>query len=185
MPTKLVDTFAEREALEAVRADLATVISGTVKAGFKVQRKDVLGVITASGLLRRRSRTTATGTGFATNSTIGQVADAGVFAPGDVLKTDAGVTIGTVLTVDTTLTPNAVTLTANAAVAVASAAFVVGSDGSQVATSISDQTTDGTGDTTISIFIGGFLKEAGLRGLDASAKTELGGVSTVGGIFKF
>lgn len=185
MPTKLVQTFAERESLEALRADLAVVIPGTVKSGFKVQRKDVLGVISASSMLRRRSRTTATGTGFATNSTIGQVADSSVFAPGDVLKAADGTIIGTVLTVDPTVTPNSVTLTANAAVAVAASGVVVASDGSQVAACIADQESDGTGDTTINIFISGLLKEAILRGLDATAKSELGGRSLPGGIFKF
>ena len=33
--------------------------------------------------------------------------------------------------------------------------------------------------------ISALLDEAKLRGLDATAKTQLGGVSVVGGIFKF
>ena len=80
---------------------------------------------------------------------------------------------------------NVITLTGNAAVAVAAGAAVLGSDGSQVAKSVSDDDTDGTADANTSTIISGLLVESKLRGLDSTAKAELGGVSTVGGIFKF
>jgi hypothetical protein len=183
MPTTVTETFERREPLEATKPELAVILPLTIADGFKVARKDVVGVITASGLGRRRSRTTATGAGFATNSAVGHVTDASVCAADDVLKNAAGTTIGTVLSVDEDA--NTVTLTGNAAVAVAAGAAVLGSDGSQVAAAIADKGSDGVGDTRISVYIAGLLKEAGLRGLDSTAKTELGGVSTVGGIFKF
>jgi hypothetical protein len=183
MPTTDVQTFDQREVLEALREDLAVTVSLTIKTGYVVARKDVLGVITESGLGRRRARTTAAGAGFATNSAVGHLTDASVFAAGDVLTKSDGMNVGTVQSVD----PNAntVTLTGNAAVAVAAGVAVLASDGSQVAQAIADGASDGVGDTTISVKIGGYLKETGLRGLDSSAKAELGGVSTVGAIFKF
>lgn len=182
-PTRDIETFERREPMEATKPELAVIVPLTIKNDFKVARKDVLGVITASGLGRRRSRALAAGAGFATNADVGYVDDASVFAVDDVLKNAAGTTIGTVEAVD--LIANTVTLVANAAVAVAAGAAVLGSDGSQVAQAIADKGSDGVGDTTISVYIGGFLKQTGLRGLDSTAKTELGGVSTVGGIFKF
>ncbi len=185
MPTRTVEEFSDRAPLEAVRADLAVRVPGLVANGHKVKQGDVLGVITASDKLRRRTRAVAAGAGFATNTPVGRVDDASVFVAGDVLKDGDGATIGTVQSVDTTTTPDTVTLTGNAAVAVAAGEPVFGSDGSQVAKTISDSETDGAGDTNTTQIIGGFLNEAKLRGLDASAKSELGGVSTVGGIFKF
>jgi hypothetical protein len=183
MTTTLVKTFDPRDVLEALKPELAVTVPLTIKTGFAVARKDVLGVITASGLGRRRTRQPVAVTAFATTSPTGQVADASVFAVGDVLKNAAGVTIGTVQSINTTT--NVITLTGNAAVAVGIGADVLGSDGSEVAQAIADGASDGVGDTTISVKIGGYLKQTGLRGLDSTAKTELGGVSTVGGIFKF
>lgn len=182
-PTRDVETFERREALEAMKPELAAIVALTIAAGFIVARKDVLGVITSSGLGRRRTRQPVAVTAFATNSPTGQVADASVFVVGDVLKNAAGVTVGTIQSLN--LTTNVITLAANAAVAVAVGADVLGSDGSQVAQAIADQGSDGVGDTPISVYIAGLLKQTGLRGLDSTAKTELGGVSTVGGIFKF
>lgn len=184
-PTKTVEEFPERISLVAVKADLAALVPAVVALGFIVKQGDVLGVISASSKVRRRTRAAAAGTGFATNSAAGQVDDASVFKAGDVLKNAAGTTIGTVLSIDTTTTPDTVTLTGNAAVAVAAGASVLGSDGSQVAKAISDDETDGTEDANTSVYIGGLLKEPKLRGLDSTAKTELGGASTVGDIFKF
>lgn len=184
-PTTTIETYGDRVPLEAVRADLAVRVSGLVANGHKVKQGRVCGIITASGKMRSRTRTLAAGTGFATDSAVGRVDDASVFVAGDVLKNEAGTTIGTVLSVDTTTTPDTVTLTGNAAVAVAAGAAVLGSDGSQVAKTISDSETDGVGDTNTSQIIGGYLNESKLIGLDASAKSELGGISTVGGIFKF
>jgi hypothetical protein len=184
-PTKDVQTFARRVALEALRPDEAVNYGVTAKDGFAIKQGDVIGVITASGKARRRSRTFAAGTGFAVNSPGGQVDDSSVFVHGDVLTLEDGTVIGTVDTIDATLNPNVVTLTGNAAVAVADDDAVLGSDGSQVAQGISDGATDGVDDTPINIFIAGFLTEALCRGLDASAKEELNGASVIGGIFKF
>jgi hypothetical protein len=183
MPTRTTETFAERDALEAVRVDLAILIGATIANGFKVKRGSVCGEISASGKLRRRSRTNAAGAGFAVDSAIGHVEDASVFVAADVLKNAAGTTIGTVQSVDPVA--NTVTLTGNAGVAVAAGAAVLGSDGSQVAKAISSDESNGVGDTQVAVYIGGPLKEAKLLGLDATAKAELGGVSTIGGIFKF
>ena len=185
MPTKTVETHAERDPLEAVRPDLAVIVPAVAADGHMVKRGDVVGAISASGKVRRRTRTTAAGTGFAVDSPTGRVEDASVFVANDVLKNAAGATVGTVQSVDTTTTPDTVTLTANAAVAVAAGAAVLGSDGSQVAQAISDDETDGAGDANVAVYISGPLKESKLRGLDATAKAELGGASTVGGIFKF
>lgn len=185
MPTKTIETNPEREALEAVCPHLAVAIALTIGNGHIVQRGDVLGVITASGLARRRSRTNAAGTGFADNSPTGQVDDASVFKAGDVLKDAAGNAIGTVLSVDPTTSPDTVTLTGNSASNVAAGVGVVAQDGSQVAKAVSDKGSDGVGDTPINVFIGGYLTESKLRGLDASAKSELAGASVAGGVFKF
>jgi hypothetical protein len=93
----------------------------------------------------------------------------------------AGTTIGTILTV----VVDAITLTGNAAIAVGIGAGVYVGDGSQVAAAIAQDAVDGDGDTPVACFISGLLLEAVLTGLDATAKTELGGVSVAGGIFKF
>src|SRR5690349_10146274 len=96
------------------------MVPATAANGFAVEVGRVVGVITASGKVRKRSRTPATGTGFAVNSPIGHVVENGVFAPGDVLTDAAGNAIGTVAAngIDgTDLTK--VTLTGNAANAVA------------------------------------------------------------------
>jgi hypothetical protein len=185
MPTKTVETFTRREQLEALKSELAVQIPMTVKVGFKAVRGAVMGIITASGLLRRRSRTTTAGTGFSNASPVGQVTDASVFAVGDVLKKTDGTVIGTVQGIDVTTNPDTVTLQANAAVNVAAATDIVASDGSEKAAVIADEATDGAEDTVISPYISGLLKENLLSGLDASAKTELGGRSLPGNIFKF
>lgn len=185
MATKTVETYGRRVSLSVVREDLAVKVAATVADGHIVKVGDAAGMITASELARRRTRTDATGTGFATTSPTGQVVDASVFKAGDVLKNEAGTTIGTVLSVNPAATPDTVTLAANAAVAVAAGASVLGSDGSQVAKFISENETDGAGDTPVTAIIGGFLNESLLRGIDSSARAELGGMSTVGGIFKF
>ncbi len=183
--TTLIEEYPERDALEAVRADLAVLVPATVAANFKVKRGDVCGVITASSKLRRRSRTTANSTGFAVDSPVGHVTDASVFVAGDVLKNAAGATIGTIAAGGVDPVANTVTLTGNAAVAVAAGAAVLGSDGSQVASCISYNETDsGAVDTNVSVYVAGPLKEAKLRGLDATAKAELMGRS-FGGIFLF
>jgi hypothetical protein len=185
MPNRIIEDNTQRKTLEAVRAEMATSVSLTIADTFACQKGDVLGVISATGLGRRRTRQPAAGSGFGTSAATGQVADASVFAEGDVLKNAAGTTIGTIAAGGVNTQTNVLTLTGNAAVAVAAGADVLGSDGSQVAQAIADKETDGVGDTSMNVLIGGFLVEANLRGLDATAKAELGGVSTVGGIFKF
>ena len=186
MPSKTTQTYGKRVALEARRPDLSVIIGVMIKIGFIVKQGDVVGKISASGEYRRRSRTTATGTGFAVDSAVGQVTDASVFAPGDLLKDGNGVMIGIVAAngINVASAPDQVTLIANALVAVAAGAAVVASDGSQVAKGISDEETDGTEAASCRIFIGGYLDETKLRGLDASAKTEMAGASMAGDIFK-
>ena len=178
--SKLIETIAAKTPLEKTRADLAVLTGVTAKDDFAVGRGDVIGVITASGLARRRSRATMT-VAFAVDAATGTVDDATVFVVGDVLKNSAGVTIGTILTI----VGNVITLAANAAVAVAIGANAFGSDGSQTAKGIADEGSDGDGDTPIAVFIGGCLDESLCLRLDATAKTELAGSSRVGGIFKF
>lgn len=182
---KVIADNTARKTLEAVRPEMATSVPLTIADTFACKQGDVLGVTTSSGLGRRRTRQPAAGSGFATTSPTGQVADASVFADGDVLKNAAGTTIGTIAAGGVNTTTNIITLTGNAAVAVAAGADVLGSDGSQVAQAVADKETDGDGDTPINVLITGLLVEANLRGLDATAKAELGGVSTVNGIFKF
>jgi len=185
MPSKTIETYGKKVALEALRADLAVMVGVMVASGFIVKQGDVVGKITASSKYRRRSRTATAGTGFSNASPTGQVTDASVFAKDDVLKKTDGTVIGTVLSIDTTTTPDTVTLTGNAAVNVAADVDVLASDGSQVAQGVSDDETDGTQDTSASVIIGGYLNEWKLRGLDSSAKTELAGSSRAGGVFKF
>lgn len=185
MPTKTLETYGQRKSLEAVRADLAVLLPMTIADGCDCQQGDVLGEINSSGFGRRRTRTPANGAGFLTTSPSGAVEDASLFKAGDVLKNAAGTTIGTVAVGGINKTTNTITLTANAAVAVAAGAAVLGSDGSQVAKAIADAGSDGVGETTVPVFIEGLLKESYLRGLDSTAKTELGGRSTIGGVFIF
>jgi hypothetical protein len=185
MPSKTLKTFGDRVALDAIDNELWAKVGLTFKNGFAVKQGDVVGVISASKLGRRRSRTTGAGTGFAVDSNTGQVDDASVLAVGDVLKSEDGTVIGTVQSIDLATTPDTVALTGNAAVAVAVGDAVMASDGSEVAKGISDEANDGIDDTPGAIFICGLLDESLLRGLDASAKVELCGSSRVNGIFKF
>ena len=185
MPTKTVEEYGERIQLEAVRENLTVSVPVTVKNGFKCEQGDVLGRITSSSLYRRRSRTTVDTTAFGTGSATGKVADPSVFADGDVLKKVDGTLVGTIAVGGINLVTKIITLTANAAVAVADGLPIVASDGSQIAEVIADKDSDGNGDTPINAFIGGFLEEAKLSGLDSTAKDELGGKSTANGIFKF
>ena len=185
MPTKTIETSPERKSLETVRADLAVLLPLTIVAGHACAFGDVLGVIASSGFGRRRTRTTVDTTAFAVDSPTGKVADASLFKDGDVLKNVNGVTIGTIAVGGVNLVTRVITLTGNAAVAVADGMPVLGSDGSQVAKAIADAGSDGDGNTPIDVMIGGFVKESSVNGLDATAKTELGGVSTINGVFKF
>ena len=185
MPSKTIETYGERIALEARKAELACQVGITMQNGAACQQGDVLGEVTSSEKYRRRSRAVAAGAGFALNSATGTVEDAGVFVAGDVLKNAAGATVGTIAAGGVNTSTNTITLTGNAAVAVAAGEAVLGSDGSQTAKAIADEANDGTAETQIPTFVCGLLLEGRLRGLDASAKTELGGASVAGGIFKF
>lgn len=181
MPTKEIGNYQDPRSLAAVRVDLLVEINATVKDGFSCERAEVMGIITASGLARRRTRSLVKTTAFAANSPNGTVEDSTKFRAGDVLKNAAGVTVGTIQSI----VGNNITLTGNAAVAVAIDAAVYASDGSEVAKFIADDGSDGDGDTTITAIVGGYLEESLIAGLDATAKTELGGISLPGGIFKF
>lgn len=181
MPSKIIQTDAAKVPLEKMRPDLAVEFGVTAKNGYAIGRGDVVGIVTSDGLARRRSRAAVTGTAFTTGTATGTVDDATVFKVGDVLKNSAGVSVGTILTI----AGNLITLAANAGVAVATAANVFGSDGSDVAKCIADEGSDGLTQTQIATFIGGYLDESQILRLDATAKTDLGGVSAIGGIFKF
>ncbi len=181
MGTKIIGTYTDPRSLAEVRADLLVEINATVKNGYMCSRGEVMGIITSGGLARRRTYSLVAGTAFATNSAIGAVADGTKFKVGDILTNAAGTVVGTILTI----VGNTITLAANAAVAVAIGAAVLGSDGSQVAKFITDDATDGDGDTPVTAIVGGYLLESLLIGLDGSAKTELGGISLPGGIFKY
>jgi hypothetical protein len=185
MPTTTLETFPQRAALEYTRPDQTVRIPATAANGFAITQGDVIGAITSGGKVRRRSRTTAGTGGFSTASATANVADASVFAVGDVLTNEEGTTVGTVLSLDIVDTPNTVTLTGNASVNVASGDAVMASDGSQVAQGISDDAVDGAGETTIAVTIAGLLDYAKLRGLDASAAEELSGATLLGVVFKF
>ncbi|QQS31867.1 MAG: hypothetical protein IPM50_09255 [Acidobacteriota bacterium] len=183
MPSTQIENYGAKAPLEKTRPDLAVLTGVTAKDTHSVGRGDVIGVITASGLVRRRTRAAVTGTAFATNSPTGTVDDVTVFKVGDVIKNAAGATVGTIDAINTGT--NTITLTGNAAVAVSTGANVFGSDGSQVAAGIADEGSNGTGDTPIAVFIAGLLDESLILRLDATAKTELGGATVAGGIFKF
>jgi len=188
MPTKTIQTFTEKQPLQLTKPELSAKLNLTIADGFAVAEGDVVGSISGGGndgLGRRRSRTTAAGAGFADNSNTGRVTDASVFVEGDVLKLEDGTTIGTIDSIDTTTTPDTVVLTGNAAINVAAGDAVMASDGSQIAKGIADDAVDGDGKTPIGVFVCGVLDEAKLRGLDASAKQEMGGASMVNGAFKF
>jgi hypothetical protein len=160
-------------------------VAQLLRDGSVVLRGDVIGIATATGEGRRRTRTLAAGTGFAVDSAVGRVVDASLFRAGDVLETEDGTDIGTVQSVDETTNPDSVTLVANAAVAVAAGAVVRCADGSAVAKGISDDETDGGEDTSVSLIIAApALSEAKLRGLDDSALAELGGARVGVGIVK-
>lgn len=183
MGKRLVETYAEQVELENRRPDLKVNRPFTVKTGFACRQADLMGIITASGLLRRRTQAKVTGTAFATNSPTGTVDDASVFAVGDALKNAAGSAVGTILSIN--LETNTITLSANASNAVATDANVFGSDGSQTAAVIADEGSDGVGDTPITTIVQSpAILVSRLRGLDSTAITDLGG-KVVAGELKF
>lgn len=184
MGKRLVETYEEQYSLETRRPDLTVNIGATVKDGFGCQKGDVMGVITASGLLRRRTKSTVDTTAFSTGAATGKLADVTPFTVGDVLKNSGGTTIGTIQSIDTTT--RIVTLTGNAGVNVANGADVFGSDGSQVASVIAEEGSDGNGDTPINVITQSpALDVSKLRGLDDTAVTELGGKKLPGNVMKF
>ena len=185
MPSKLVETYGERIPLEARKSELACQVGVTMRNGAACVQGDVIGEVSASGMFRRRTRALATGGGFGVGAATGTVDDASVFVAGDILKNAAGAVIGTIAVGGVNTATNTITLTANAAVAVAAGAAVLGSDGSQKASAIADEAADGLAETQIPVFVCGLLVESRLRGLDDTAKAELGGASVAGGIFKF
>lgn len=178
-PTKTIEDWPDRIPLESRRADLAVQIPMPAKAAFGFVRGAILGIITASGLLRQRARSTAAGTGFTDNSPTGQVAngEGGRFVAADVLKNETGETIGTVQSVDTTTNPDTITLTGNAQVNVAVGEAVMASDGSEVARLIANEEVKATEteNSNLSPYAGGYLKKDQLVGLDDSAIAELNG----------
>ena len=190
MPPQYVkETFPDRVPLEAISGFKSLQIPLTVKAGTAIRRGSVCGVKTADGYLRERKRTLAAGTGFSDAAPTGQITngDGGRFEVDDVLKNEAGETIGTIQAIDTTTNPDTITLDANAAVNVAVGDAVVASDGSEIAACIADEAVASTEtkDTVLSPHIGGALRESSLIGLDDSARAELNGKSFPGGVFKF
>lgn len=186
MPKELIETIGKQVSLETRRPDLTVNMGATVKDGYACQKGDVMGEITASGLLRRRTRTTVDTTAFATNSPTGKVADPTLFKDGEVLKNSAGATIGTIAVGGINLTTRVITLTGNAAVAVADGAGVYGSDGSQVAQCIAEEGSNGVGDTSINVITQSpALDISKLRGLDDTAITELGGKKLLSSYLKF
>jgi len=186
MGKELLETFEKQFNLETRRPDLTVNIGVTVKNGHSCQKGDILGIITASGLARRRTRTTVDTTAFADDSPTGKVADPTVFKDGDVLKNAAGATIGTIAVGGINLVTRVITLTDDAEVAVANGAGVYGSDGSQVASVIADEGSDGVGDTPIKVITQSpAIDISKLRGLDDTAVTELGGKKLPGNVMKF
>lgn len=182
----LVETYEEQFSLETRRPDLTVNVAATVKTGFSCKKGDVLGEITSSGLLRRRTRATTTGGGFSTASAVGSVDDASVFVAADVLKNAGGTTIGTIAANGVNTTTNQVTLTGNAAVNVAAGASVFGSDGSQVAAFVAEEGSDGVGDTSINVITQSpALDISKMRGLDDTAITDLRGKKLPGNLLKF
>lgn len=189
MPQEVKQTYPDRVPLEAISGFPSLQIPLTVKAGSAIRRGAVCGVKTADGYLRERKRTVAAGTGFSDSAPTGQIANGdGVrFEVDDLLKNEAGETIGTIQSIDNTTNPDTITLTGNAAVNVAVGDAVVASDGSEVAACIADEAVASTEakDTVLSPHIGGALRESSLIGLDDSAKAELNGKSFPGNVFKF
>jgi hypothetical protein len=149
------------------------------KAGFEILRASVLGVITASGFLRRRTCGVADADA-ATNQKVivlDDDSDVSVFVAGDVLKTAVGETIGTVAVGGVNTEDNELTCVDNLVVAITAGDEVLGSDGSQVAKVIANEAVKATetANTNLSPYAAGILKFDQLSGLNASAIAELKG----------
>jgi hypothetical protein len=189
MPQETTNTYPARTPFEGISGHKLMRIPLTVKAGTAIRRGAICGLITIAGYLRERKRSLAAGTGFSDAAPTGQVTNGdGVrFEVADVLKNEAGETIGTIQSIDTTTNPDTITLTGNAGVNVAVGEAVVASDGSEVAACIAEDevASTETKDTPLTVIIGGPIKESLLIGLDDSARAELNGKSFPGGVFKF
>jgi len=185
-PTQNIETYPSRTPLEAVRADLAVRIPLTVKAGSRVRRGIVLGVVTATNYIRERSRSLAAAA-FAIGVGVIEVDDASLFIPGDVLKLDDGTTVGTIAALGVNVVDNELTLVAVTTIEIADNDAILASDGSELAKAIADEAVAATEavDTVLSPYIGGALKSDLIIGLDASAIAEMGGAKFPGNIFKF
>jgi hypothetical protein len=183
MPTRTEATYSGIESLAYTKPELLVSVALTIKNLFKCLQGDVLGVIAAGGLARRRSRSNAAAT-HAAAVTVIEVDDASVFVAGDALTLEDGTAIGTVAVNGVNEDDNELTVSATA-VAITDGDAILASDGSQVARAISDKESDGVGDTVINAIVAGPLKKSKLRGLDASAVIELGGAVMVGDVFKF
>jgi hypothetical protein len=119
------------------------------------------------------------------NVAIADGTSSGVTAAPTSVNTTPGNAVGATLGTVDSINGDDVTLTGNASINAAAGAVVLGSDGSEVAAGVSDLGSDGDGDTSVPVFIGGYLNESLIHGLDSTAKTELGGQSKLGGVFKF
>lgn len=178
-PTTTIETWPERIPLESRKAELAVQVSMVAKTGFEILRGAVLGVITASGFLRRRTCGVADADA-ATNQKVivlDDDSDASVFVAGDVLKNRGGETIGTVAVGGISTEDNSITCVDNLAVAVTAGDEILGSDGSQVAKVIANEAVKATetANTNLSPYAAGILKVDQLSGLNDSAVEELKG----------
>jgi hypothetical protein len=178
-PTRTIEEWPERIPLESRRADLAVQIPMVAKAGFEIIRAAVLGIITASGFLRRRTCGVADADAASNQKVIvlDEDSDASVFVAGDVLKNAAGETIGTVAVAGVNAEDNELTCVDNLAVAVTAGEEILGSDGSQIAKVIANEAVKATetANTNLSPYAAGILKLDQLSGLNASAIEELKG----------
>ncbi|HEY6232813.1 MAG TPA: hypothetical protein VIW64_16230 [Pyrinomonadaceae bacterium] len=175
-PTRTIETWPERIPLESRRSDLAVQIPMATKAGFEILRASVLGIITASGLLRRRARSNASADA-ANNQKVIAVDDAAPFVAGDALKLEDGTAVGVVAVGGVNVEDNELTCVDNLAVAITDGDAILGSDGSQVAKVIANEAVKATetANTNLSPYAAGVLKRNLLVGLDESAIAELGG----------
>jgi hypothetical protein len=183
-PTKTEATYPGRQYLAFTKPELLVSVALTIADGFACLQGDVLGVISASDLGRRRSRSNASADAAA-NQKVVVVEDESVFKVGDVLTLEDGTVVGTIDAAGINPLNHEITCVANLAVAVTDGDAILASDGSQVARAIADKESDGVGDTVINVIVAGPLKKSLLRGLDDSAVAELGGAVMIGDLFKF
>lgn len=168
--------------LEFSKPEVAVKLRGTVAAGLKVRRGAVVGRVTGrKSVVREVPVSKATGSGFVATSPSGTVENGALFVVGDVLKNDAGQTVGTI----SAIAGNTIVLQANAAVAVAANAVVKVLDGSEKAVAIAEDETDGKDNTPISIITAGVLKRELIIGLTSQAVEDLRGRFPMDEVFQF